>query len=126
MDSEKVILGGPNPSHSHYQTATTQQAVTEVTLTVRSEDYGGWGSIEKESHAEKILESMQKEDLEGFQESMAKEYALSGITLHRRWLIGVRMFRFPWYGTKDLLAKDVRDVVPQALQRLELLLLKPA
>jgi len=48
----KVLLGGPNPSHSHYQTATTKQAVTEVTLTVRSEDYGGWFGRERESRRE--------------------------------------------------------------------------
>ncbi len=47
------------------------------------------------------------------------------------------MFRLTWYGTKDvgdvvgdvvpyLLPKDVRAVVPQALQILELLLLKTA
>jgi hypothetical protein len=43
---EPQILAAPNPAHKHYRKARTRQAVTEATVTVRSEDFGSWGWIE--------------------------------------------------------------------------------
>jgi hypothetical protein len=43
---EKKILGIPNPAHQHYQSARSKKKVTEITITVRSEDFGSFGFLE--------------------------------------------------------------------------------